>query len=127
MQKLPLAALLLGATLALSQPTFAGPNKAAKHEGGAKLRQVLTRLNLTEAQKAQIKPILQAAREKVKAVRADSSLTPDAKKAKMQAIRRDAKSQVAALLTPEQREKLRGSGRGNGGRTMNGKRHGVKA
>lgn len=124
-----LAALMLGATLVLSQPALAGPKKAGKHEGGAKMRPALSRLDLTDAQKAQIKPILGAAREKIKAVRADASLTADAKKARMQAIRKDAKSQVAALLTPKQREKLRagrGPGKGNV-KAVKAGRHGVKA
>lgn len=124
-----LAALMLGATLVLSQPALAGPKKAGKHEGGAKMRPALSRLNLTDAQKAQIKPILRAAREKIKAVRADTGLTPDARKAKARAIREETKARVAALLTPEQRAKIRavrGSGKGKTIGAMKVKRHGVK-
>lgn len=101
-----LTALVLGATLALSQPIFAGPKKGG-HEVGAKMGKAMSRLNLTDAQKAQIKPILKDAREKVKALRADATLTPEQKKTQARAVRKETREKVAALLTPDQREKAR--------------------
>ena len=72
-----------------------------------KMLEIFSQLNLTDAQKAQIQTIMQSTREKVKAVREDSSLTPDAKKTQITALRKDSRQQINALLTPEQQQKLK--------------------
>ncbi len=95
------AAVAAGMVLALGQPTFA---KGA-HAGG-RLGKLSATLGLTDAQKAQIKPILQSARQQAKAVKEDTSLSPEARKAKLQGIRRSSMSQIRPLLTPDQKQKL---------------------
>lgn len=67
----------------------------------------LARLDLTDAQKAQIKSIEQALAAKVKALRADTTLTPEQRRAKVQAATKEAREKILAVLTPEQRQKLR--------------------
>ena len=79
------------------------PGKMGKHGGGMKMMQTL---NLTDAQKAKLKPIMEAQRDKMKAMREDTTLDPKAKKAKMKAMRGDMEKQVNAILTPDQRKKL---------------------
>jgi periplasmic protein CpxP/Spy len=64
-------------------------------------------LNLTDDQKAQMKKIHQDAKSQMEAVNNDSSLSADQKQAKIHAIHRDTHKQVEAMLTPEQRQKMR--------------------
>jgi Spy/CpxP family protein refolding chaperone len=53
---------------------------------------------LTPQQRQQVRAILQTARADVRAVRRDTSLTPQQKREKVQAIRRDARAKIRALL-----------------------------
>jgi Spy/CpxP family protein refolding chaperone len=65
-------------------------------------------LNLTDAQKAQIKQIHEGAKAKADAVNSDSSLTADQKEAKIREIHRDTREQVMKnVLTPDQRKQAR--------------------
>jgi len=59
-------------------------------------------LNLTDDQKAKVQPILDAQREKMRAVFQDDSLSPDDKRAKMKTIRDDTNAKLKPILTPEQ-------------------------
>ncbi len=101
-------ALLLGASLALAPPTFAGAGKGGVKAGhaGKRLAKLSDALALTDAQKAQIKPILMDARTQRKAIKGDASLTPEDSKAKLKALRKDTMSKIGAVLTPEQKQKL---------------------
>jgi len=62
-------------------------------------------LNLTDDQKAKVQPILDAQREKMRAVFQDDSLSTDDKRAKMKTIRDDTNAQLKPILTPEQFQK----------------------
>ena len=64
------------------------------------------KLNLTDQQKSQIKPILEQSREQMKAVRQDTSLTSEQKKEKAKQIREQTRAQILPLLTPEQQQQL---------------------
>lgn len=64
-------------------------------------------LNLTDAQKSQIKDIMKATKEKVKAVKSDSSLSADAKKTQIKSIRDAQQQQINSVLTPDQQQKLK--------------------
>ena len=72
----------------------------------AKLQKLSSELNLTEDQKAQLKPVLQGEVKQLKSIHDDSSLSPDQKSAKMKEIHQGAKSQINSILTPEQQQKL---------------------
>jgi periplasmic protein CpxP/Spy len=72
----------------------------------ASLQHLASELNLTEDQKAKIKPILQDEHSQLGAVKADSSLSPDQKQAKVAEIHGNAKSQIQSILTPEQQQKF---------------------
>lgn len=63
-------------------------------------------LNLTDDQKAKLQPILEQKDKEMQAVRSDSSQSPDQKRAKMKQIHQSYESQIQAVLTPEQRQKL---------------------
>ncbi len=87
--------------------TQSAPAKGYGHHGrrGAHMRQMMiSKLNLTQQQQDQLKPIFQKQREQAQAIRQDSSLTADQKKQKFDALRQDTQTQVNAVLTPEQQQ-----------------------
>ena len=87
-----------------SQAGQADPETQAKAQ--AKLHELSAELNLTDDQKAQLKPIVQDEIQKLRAVNDDASLTADQKKAKFTEIRQSYKSQIVSILNPEQQKKL---------------------
>jgi Spy/CpxP family protein refolding chaperone len=79
------------------------------------------KVNLTEAQKAQLLPIFQQQQQQMQSLRQDSTLSPEQKKDKARQIRQDTHKQVLAVLTPEQQQQLRsgvGGRRGHRGRGL---------
>ena len=111
------AAVAVGATLTLGQPTLAkGGHGAGQHVGGRMAKEA-QELGLTADQKAQIKSIIQGARAQGKAIQSSTTLTPDAKKAQIKDLRKATRKQIEAVLTPAQRQQLaqmKGSQRGPG-------------
>jgi periplasmic protein CpxP/Spy len=110
-------ALLLTAALALAgltaraedQPAPANPPPTPQHREGRRaefLERIEQKLDLTDAQKAQIKPILQDARKQVQALRQDTTLTREQKHEKIEAIHQQVTDKLKGILTPEQMEKL---------------------
>jgi Spy/CpxP family protein refolding chaperone len=65
----------------------------------------LEQLNLTPDQKSKVQAIMEAQRQKMSAVRQDTSLSPEDRRAKMKATRDDMNTQFKAVLTPEQFDK----------------------
>lgn len=126
---LPVLALTVGlaAPLSLSaqpsgdrpqRPERAGPGGPGGGGPGARLEQMSERLALTAEQKTKVQAILESERSSVEALRADASLTQEARREKMQAIRRSFAEQIRAILTPEQQAKFaetRGPGGPGGG------------
>ena len=101
---LTLAALLTPSFAQTASPTPAhGPHGG----GGGRLKKLASELNLTDAQKAQMKPILMNNRQQMRAIQADTMLTSDVKTAKIKALRRSTRQQTMAVLTPDQRAKLK--------------------
>src|ERR1700686_4790785 len=86
--------LLLAASLTFAQPSQESqaptPEKHAGmyHEESADqhLQMLSEKLNLTDGQKAKLKPILQDQIQQMKTVREDSSLSEEQKRAKMKSI-----------------------------------------
>jgi len=83
------------------------------------------RLNLTDAQKQQMKALQEDGQKQMSAIRNDNTLTPEQKKDKIIAFQKEQKAKRQALLTPEQKEKAetfskqgrqRGMGMNNYGR-----------
>jgi Spy/CpxP family protein refolding chaperone len=107
-----LAVVALGLAATLTPPTFAqfaqgGRLGRAHGQGGGRMQKLANDLGLSDAQKAQLKPILQSAGQQAKAIKADTSLTPEARKAKMKDLRKSTNQQMMAILTPDQRQKLK--------------------
>ena len=105
---LTLAAVTFGlAAIALPPLAQAAPGAHAAKAPGARMQKLADALGLTDAQKAQMKPIVQSTGKQAKAIQADTSLTPEAKKAKMMDLRKSMNKQMMAILTPDQRQKLK--------------------
>ena len=110
MKKPILAAL---AALTLSFAVFTTPHiaqaapSAPGNHGGGKLKKLSNELKLTDAQKAQLRPILMGAHQQAEAIKRDTTLTPEVRKTKMRELGRSTRQQMQAILTPEQREKLK--------------------
>lgn len=109
-----LVLLAAGLTLAQSSQESQGPTPdkhAGMHHNGESVDQHLQmlseKLNLTDDQKAKLKPILQDQMQQMKAVREDSSLSEQQKRAKMKSIHDSLHDQINAVLTPDQQAKFR--------------------
>ena len=107
-------ALMVGATIATITPSFAdqasfgaGAGAHVRGHGNGSLEKLAEKLNLTDAQKGQIKTIFQTERPKIKAIRENTTLTPEDKKEQLKAERKDMMSQVKAILTPDQLAQLK--------------------
>lgn len=88
------------------------PNKhGGMHHNGESVDQHLQmlseKLNLTDDQKAKLKPILQDQMQQMKTVHEDSSLSAEQKRAKVKSIHESFHDQVNAVLTPEQQTKFK--------------------
>ncbi len=103
-----------------SQPATPTPAPKHRHMQGDRSEQRLKRLskklNLTDDQKEKIRPILQDEEKQLTEMEADSTLTAQQKHKKTKEIRRSSRSQMVAVLTPEQKEKLPSARAGTGGR-----------
>jgi protein CpxP len=109
------AALLLTGAIALAQdsdqsvPAQPGTRYDQRRRDRAedRLRRMSKELNLTDDQKEKVKPILQDEAQQMKSVQADNSLTAQQRRKKMREIHKTFEPQVQAVLTPEQRDKLK--------------------
>ena len=95
-------ALLVGSSSLRAQDSTNTP-PAGEHAPGMKGRpNIAKQLDLTDAQKPKVQEIMKGATEKRKALREDTSLTPEEKKAKGKTLMEDTSTQMKAVLTPEQ-------------------------
>ena len=106
-----LAALTFGCAVAFAgsapdpnSPAHRNRGQAAQRPAGEFMRELSEKLNLTDAQKAAIKPILATEANEIKAVHQDSSLSDEQKQAKVKEIRDSSREKINALLTPEQQK-----------------------
>jgi periplasmic protein CpxP/Spy len=63
-------------------------------------------LNLTDEQKAKLRPIIMDENQQMEALRNDTTMSQDQKIAKANQIRAEASPKIKAILTPEQLQKL---------------------
>jgi Spy/CpxP family protein refolding chaperone len=84
------------------RPAQGGPNG----EAGPRRGNLAEQLNLTAEQKPKVEAIMKSAGEKRKALKDDTSLTPEQRREKMQAIQADTKAKLKEVLTPEQLTKF---------------------
>ena len=108
----------LGALFAFAAPTLAqtpapAPAPPAKHV--AKLPKWLADVTLTAEQTEKVHAIQKTNAAQAKVVRGDATLTEDQKKAKLADIKKDTRMQIMALLTPEQKAKVKAEHKGKKG------------
>jgi Spy/CpxP family protein refolding chaperone len=111
-----LATVLAGSTFALLPSIAHADPKAPRTEkrrghNGRKMRHnqmemMAKHLELTDAQKAKIEPIMEQSLQRAKKVRADKSLSREQKRAKMKVIRADSWKKISPILTVAQRKKV---------------------
>ena len=108
--------VVLSTGLFLAGQTYPAPQTPQQgHEamGGAAnspdahLQMLTEKLNLTDEQRAKLKPILKDQAQQLKAIHDDTSLSPEQKHAKMKAIHESLHEQINAVLTPEQQVKFK--------------------
>ncbi len=106
---LALVAIALAPALRAQVAPVTPVTDASPHNGhhGEHLKKLAEKLGLTEAQIAQIKPILQDEKQSVKALKADTTMDKKAKRGKLREIRRSHMEQILAILTPEQQVKFK--------------------
>ena len=73
---------------------------------GMGLMRIMAKLDLTEQQKTEIKALIESHRKQCEAVRNDTTLSPDAKRTKIQELRQSSLEKIKALLNAEQVKKL---------------------
>jgi hypothetical protein len=100
--------LLLIPALAASSFVMLAPAQTPAPNGQAaqKLERLASQLSLTPDQKRQLIPILVAEAPKVRAVKADTSLSRMQKMQQLKAIHDETDPQVKSILTSEQYQKL---------------------
>jgi protein CpxP len=127
MNKTLIATLAIGGLLTLSSallaqdstntpppnmPAGAPPAGGRGMRGGPTIDQLTKALDLTDDEKAKVKPILDDRDQKIKDLRADTTLSPEDRRTKMQDIRTDTTAKLKDVLTPDQFEKYQKMGPG---------------
>lgn len=107
--------LTLGSAAAFAQQDNSAPTASAQQEqgGGHKHRtpdeqvaHMAKRYSLSTDQQAQIKPILANQQQQIQALRQDSTLSREDKRAKMQSIHADSTNKIQAVLNDSQKQKF---------------------
>lgn len=122
-------AIALASTGAIAQQTTQQPSSDAAAQQPAGLRghhhafdahkaaqRMGKKLGLTDDQTAKLEPILGDSQQKMAALRANTSLTPDQRREQMKAIHKDTQSQLSSVLSPDQMQQLRSSRHGRRGK-----------
>ena len=110
-------ALALATSLAFAQQAET-PAPAAKHHHAhnpqREAAKISKKLNLSSDQTAKLEPILADRDNKIAALKKDTTLSSDAMKQQMRAIRQQTREQFATVLTPDQMQQLRSMHHGHG-------------
>jgi Spy/CpxP family protein refolding chaperone len=97
---------------------------ATMHERGGKMggpmmagnpQRVAKELNLTADQQTKMKSIMQSANQQERTIKQNQSLSQDDKHAQIKQLRDSTKSQISAILTPDQQQKFAQMHTGKGG------------
>jgi protein CpxP len=111
-------ALALSGSLAFAQQQDAAPAPAAKHHHAhnpqREAAKLSKKLNLSSDQTAKLEPILADRQQKIAALRADTSLSPDQRRQQFRSIHENTTTQLAGVLTPDQMQQLRNMHHGHG-------------
>ena len=105
-----LAMIATPATLMAQETSQSNPqsqDQSATTQHGHRHEDELTKLNLTDDQKAQVKAIHENMKTQMDAVKSDTTLTAEQKQAKMKELHKSSHEQVKQLLTPDQRKQMK--------------------
>jgi Spy/CpxP family protein refolding chaperone len=91
-------------------PSTAGPKHMRGDRAEHRLKRLSKKLNLTDDQKEKVRPILQDEEKQLTSLESDSTLSTQQKRQKTREIRMASRSQMEAILTPEQKEKIQSGG-----------------
>ena len=86
-----------------SQTAWEGKRKGMK---GDRAQMATKELNLTSAQQTQMKSLNENMRSKMQAIQKNEALTKEQKREQMQSLQKQHKSDVAGILTSEQKQKM---------------------
>jgi len=111
MKKLLSCIILLGsisvlASSAFSQTSNQGPGQNQQNSREENIDELKTNLGLTDAQVSSWKALKEKYRPQYKAIRADSSLSEEARKTKMKSVRSSEDTELKTILTPDQYTKF---------------------
>jgi len=82
-----------------------GPGRGQMMDPERRTKMMTERLGLSDAQAAQVKAVYEDERTKGQALMADQTADRQAMRPKMEAIRKDSETRIAAILTPDQKTK----------------------
>ena len=89
---------------AAPQPGGPGGRRGGQMDPDRQIQAMRQKLNLTDDQVSQIRPILADAQKQSTAARSDSTLSDDDRRAKMMSIREDSTTKIKAVLTDAQKK-----------------------
>jgi periplasmic protein CpxP/Spy len=100
-------ALITGGSSLLAQnstnpPSAGGPPGGGMRGRGPSLEQLSKDLDLTDDQKTKVKAALDALKQEITELRADTSLSQEDRRAKMKTIRDEFTAKLKDILTPDQ-------------------------
>ncbi len=110
---LALVALAPGTLRAQEAPPEAGGQRAGRRARSPEertdrmLQRMTENLNLSDEQREKIRPILLDQAQQIRALRKDTSLSPEDRRAKARALHQETRQKIDQILTPEQKEKQR--------------------
>jgi periplasmic protein CpxP/Spy len=102
----PLAARAQDTGTQQSNPQAQAPSAMHQGQHGSRLEWLSKQLNLTDDQKAKVKPILADEGKQMQAAKEDTSLSQEQKRDKMKKIHETTNSQINDILTPDQQKKF---------------------
>lgn len=106
-------AVVFMSQLAIAQESAATETKKATserkmhHKGGKHKKEMMKALNLNDEQKAKLKEMKTANKEKREAIKNNSSLTEAQKKAQMKALKTEQRNGMQSILSGEQKQKMK--------------------
>jgi Spy/CpxP family protein refolding chaperone len=92
-----------------AQVAKAKADRKAQHEAkmARRMKQMQERLQLSEAQVAQMQAARQGLKSRLEAIKSNQSLSRQQRKEQLMALKKERKAQFDNMLTPEQKEKMK--------------------
>ena len=118
---MPIAALAQTGNSATNSGDAGSAAPNAENKRGERAEKFAQQLNLSPDQQAALKGIRENEKQQAQAIKNDSSLTPEQKKAKFKELRQSSHQEMMSKLTPDQQQKFKAFRKGH-----RGHRHGRK-